>query len=104
MDLAFDRHGHLFGVTTTDNPSYAPAILYRLDPATGVATKVVDLVGSSQVMGLAFGDDGKLYGTDFVSNAGLYLIDMKTGFETAIAKLSPGFTTGLELVSHHGKE
>lgn len=100
MDLAFDRHGHLFGVTTTLSPSYVPAILYQIDTTTGAATKVVDLVGSSQVMGLAFGDDGQLYGTDFVINAGLYLIDMKTGFETAIATLSPGFSSGFELVSH----
>jgi hypothetical protein len=104
MDLAFDRHGHLFGVTTTLNPSYTPAILYRLDTTTGAATPVVNLVGSSQVMGLAFGDEGKLYGTDFVSTAGLYLIDMKTGFETAVAKLPLGFSSGLELVSHHGEE
>lgn len=61
MDLAFDRHGNLFGVTTTLNPSYTPTGLYRLDPATGAATKVVDFVGSSQVMGLAFGEGGKLY-------------------------------------------
>jgi hypothetical protein len=58
-------------VTTTLNPSHVPAILYRLDPMSGAATKVVDLIGSSQVMGLAFGDDGKLYGTDFMSDAGL---------------------------------
>jgi hypothetical protein len=104
MDLAFDHHGNLFGVTTTFNPSYVPAILYRLDPATGVATKVVNLVGSSQVMGLAFGKHGKLYGTDFVDNPGLYLIDMKTGFETAIAALPPGPSTGLELVSHEDRD
>jgi hypothetical protein len=104
MDLAFDSHGNLFGVTTTLNPSYVPARLYWLDPATGAATKVVDLVGSSQVMGLAFGDEGKLYGTDFVNTAGLYLIDMKTGFETAIAKLPLGLSSGLELVGHHDQE
>jgi hypothetical protein len=101
MDLAFDRHGNFFGVTTTLNPSYVPAVLYQIDPATGAATKVVNLVGSSQVMGLAFGEDGKLYGTDWMSNAGLYLIDMKTGLETAIAKLPLPFSTGLELVSRH---
>jgi len=104
MDLAFDRDGHLFGVTTTLNPSYTPAILYRLDRATGAATKVVNLIGSSQVMGLAFGDDGKLFGTDFVNNPGLYLIDMKTGFETAVATLPLGFSSGFELVNHHGEE
>jgi hypothetical protein len=104
MDLAFDRHGHLFGVTTTLSPSYTPAILYRIDTATGTATKVVDLVGSSQVMGLAFGKDGKLYATDWMANAGLYLIDMKTGFETAIAKLPLPFSTALELVSRHDND
>src|SRR5207302_6471741 len=58
MDLAFDREGHLFGVTTTVNPSSVPAILYRIDRATGTATKIVDLVGSNSVMGLAFGRNG----------------------------------------------
>jgi hypothetical protein len=33
MDLQFDRDGHMLGVTSTVNPSYIPAILYRLDPA-----------------------------------------------------------------------
>jgi hypothetical protein len=62
----------------------------------------VDASGESLI---AFGDDGKLYGTDFVNNPGLYLIDMKTGFETAVAKLPPGPSSGLELVSRdHDKE
>jgi len=99
MDLAFDRHGQLFGVTTTLAPSYVPAILYRINPRTGAATKLVDLVGSSQVMGLAFGEDGKLYGTDFVDVPGLYVIDMKTGLETAIAALPFPLSSSLELVS-----
>jgi hypothetical protein len=51
-------------------------------------------------MGLAFGDDGELYGTDFVNNPGLYVIDMKTGFEKAIAALPRGYSSGLELVRH----
>jgi hypothetical protein len=104
MDLAFDRHGNLFGVTTTLNPSYVPAILYRLDPATGAAAKVVNLIGSSQMMGLAFGDDGKLYGTDYMSDPGLYLVDINTGFETTITKLPLGFSSGLELVRRHDND
>jgi hypothetical protein len=52
MDLAFDRRGKLYGVTTTLNPSYVPAILYRINPETGAARKVVNLVGSNTVMGL----------------------------------------------------
>jgi hypothetical protein len=34
-------------------------------------------------------------------NAGLYVIDINTGLETAIARLPPPFSTGLELVSRH---
>jgi hypothetical protein len=99
MDLAFDREGHMFGETTTVHPSAVPAILYRIDPATGAATKIVNLVGSTSVMGLAFGREGKLYATDFAQNPGLYLIDIKTGFETAIAALPFGFSSGLELAN-----
>jgi hypothetical protein len=99
MDLAFDRDGNMFGVTTTLNPSLVPAILYRIDPATGAATKIVNLVGSNTVMGLAFGRNGKLYATDFTNNPGLYLIDIKTGFETAIAALPFGLSSALELAN-----
>ena len=97
MDLTVDRHGTMLGVTTTLNPSLTPAILYRIDPATGTATKMVNLVGSNTLMGLAFGRDGKLYATDFVQNPGLYRIDPATGFETAIAALTFGSSSGLEL-------
>jgi hypothetical protein len=98
MDLTFDRNGHMLGVTTTVNPSAVPAILYRIDPTTGKATKRFNLVGSNYVMGLAFGRDGRLYATDNFPNSGLYLIDTKTGFETAIAALPFGFSSGLELM------
>ena len=99
MDLAFDRDGNMFGVTSPLNPSLVPAILYRIDPATGAATKIVNLVGSNSVMGLAFGREGELYATDWTQNSGLYLIDMKTGFETAIAALPFGLSSGLELAN-----
>jgi hypothetical protein len=48
-------------------------------------------------MGLAFAPDGKLYATDFVNNPGLYLIDPKTGFESAVAAMPFGLSSGLEL-------
>lgn len=102
MDLTFDRNGNMLGVTTTVNPSAVPAILYRIDPTTGKATKLFNLVGSNYVMGLAFGRDGKLYATDNFPNSGLYLIDTKTGFETAIAALPFGFSSGLELMDSGG--
>lgn len=97
MDLAFDRDGNMFGETTTLNPSYVPAILYRINPETGAATKIVNLVGSNTVMGLVFAPDGKLYATDFTQNSGFYLIDPKTGFESAVAALPFGLSSGLEL-------
>jgi Tol biopolymer transport system component len=99
MDLAFDGEGHLLGVTSTINPSQVPAILYRISLATGAATKIVDLVGSNSVMGLAFGRNGQLYATDFNPNPGLYLIDIATGVETAIAALPFGFSSSLELAN-----
>ena len=99
MDLTVDRHGTMLGVTTTLNPSLIPAVLYRINPATGKATKLVNLVGSNTVMGLAFGRDGQLYATDFVQNPGLYRIGARTGFETAIAALPFGFSSGLELMN-----
>jgi hypothetical protein len=101
MDLAFDRNGDMFGVTTDGNCSFIPAVLYHIDPATGAATKPVNLVGSNCVMGLAFGTNGKLYATDFEQSPGLYLIDIRTGFETAIAALPFGFSSALELVNPH---
>ena len=102
MDLTFDRHGNMLGVTTTVNPSGVPAILYRIDPATGKATKLFNLVGSNLVMGLAFGRDRKLYATDNFPNSGLYRIGAKTGFETAIAALPFGFSSDLVLMNPGG--
>jgi len=101
MDLVFDRDGNMFGVTTTTNASLVPAILYRINLETGAATKIVNLVGSNSVMGLAFGRDGKLYATDFTQNPGLYRIDITTGFETAIAAMPFGLSSGLELANPH---
>jgi hypothetical protein len=98
MDLTFDRHGNMLGVTTTLNPSVVPAVLYRIDPVTGTATKLFNLVGSNYVMGLAFGRDGKLYATDNFQNSGLYVVGTKTGFETAIAALPFGFSSDLVLM------
>jgi DNA-binding beta-propeller fold protein YncE len=102
MDLTFDCHGNMLGVTTTLNPSGTPAILYRIDPATGKATQLFNLVGSNYLMGLAFGRDGKLYATDNFASSGLYVIGTKTGLETAIAALPFGFSSDLVLMNPSG--
>ena len=99
MDLTFDSHGTMLGVTTTVNPSTTPAILYRINPATGKATKLVTLTGSNLVMGLAFGRDWTLYGTDFTPASHLYRIDPTTGLETTITALPFGSSSGLELIN-----
>lgn len=91
MDLTVDSHGTMLGVTTTLNPSGTPAILYRVNPATLKAAKLVNLVGSNSVMGLAFGRNGKLYATDDFANPGLYRVGTATGLETAVAALPFGF-------------
>jgi hypothetical protein len=99
MDLTFDHHGNMLGVTSTVNPSGTPAMLYRINPTTGTATKLLNLVGSNLVMGLAFGRGGKLYATDNFPNSGLYRIDPKTGLETAIAALPFGYSSDLVLMN-----
>ena len=50
-------------------------------------------------MGLAFGRDGALYGTDFTSASHLYQINATTGLETTIAALPFGSSSGLELMN-----
>jgi hypothetical protein len=102
MDLTFDSHGTMLGVTTTVNPSTTPAILYSINLATGTATKRVNLVGSNYVMGLAFGRDGKLYATDAFPNSGLYRINPTTGLETTIAALPFGSSSDLVLMNPDG--
>ena len=102
MDLTFDSHGTMLGVTTTVNPSTTPAILYRINPATAKATNLFTLTGSNAVMGLAFGRDGTLYGTDFTPTSHLYRIDPNTGLQTTIATLPFGSSSGLELMNPGG--
>ena len=100
MDLALDCHGNMLGVTTTLNPTSTPAIVYRIDLATGQAAPLFNLTGpSNYVMGLAFGRDGKLYATDNFNPSGLYVIDTKTGAETTIAALPFGSSSDLVLMN-----
>ena len=88
----------MLGVTTTINPSGVPAILYRIDPTTGNATELFNLVGSNDVWGSRSAETGS-YPTDAFPNSGLYRIDPKTGFETAIAALPFGSSSDLVLMN-----
>jgi hypothetical protein len=102
MDLALGHDENMYGVTSTLSPSGGPlATLYRINLGTGHATKVVDLVGSTSIMGLSFDrENNKLYATDFYSvNSALYLVDIKTGFLTPVATTGYGFSSNLVSVS-----
>ncbi len=76
MALRFAPDGTLYGAN--------PSALFSIDPKTGLATKVVDFVGVSSVMGLAIDSDGKFYIADFVSQSRIYALDTTTGVATPI--------------------
>jgi hypothetical protein len=86
MSFARDSEGNLYGASMMS--------LYRIHRTrpTNAATKVVDFVGSSQVMGIAINEDGDLYAADFVGPPTLstiYRVNVETGF------LTPLFNTGV---------
>jgi hypothetical protein len=83
MSLSFDPSGHLFGASQNS--------IYRIDPATGAATKVVDIVGATRVMGLAFDQQGKLYASDYIplpKGSTIYTVDLTTGHFTPLIQTS----------------
>jgi hypothetical protein len=75
--------------------------LYRIHRhrPTNAATKVVDFVGSSNVMGIAMAD-GTLYAADFVGPlptvSKIYAVNIETGL------LTPLFNTGVAFVHNIG--
>jgi hypothetical protein len=86
MSFAWDSDGNLYGASMM--------ALYRIhrNRTTNAATKVVDFVGSSRVMGIAIGEDGSFYTADFVGPPTLstiYRVDVETGL------LTPLFNTGI---------
>jgi hypothetical protein len=89
MSFAWDSDGNLYGASMM--------ALYRihLNRTTNVATKMVDFVGSSRVMGIAIDEDGSFYAADFVGPPTLstiYGVNVETGF------LKPLFNTGIAYV------
>ena len=76
MALAFAPDGSLYGANVNS--------LFRIDPYTGKATKVVDLVGVESVMGLTFDGDGKFFVPDWVLHSSIYTLDLDTGLATPI--------------------
>jgi hypothetical protein len=89
MSFAWDSDGNLYGASMT--------ALFRIHRSriTNMATKVVDFVGSSLVMGIAIDEDGSFYAADFVAPptfSTIYRVDVETGF------LTPLFNTGIAFV------
>ncbi len=88
MSFAWDSDGNLYGASMM--------ALYRIHPNRATnATKVVDFVGSSRVMGIAIDEDDTFYAADFVGPPTLstiYRVDVETGF------LTPLFNTGIAYV------
>jgi DNA-binding beta-propeller fold protein YncE len=89
MDLAFDARGTMYGASMFG--------LFTIDRKTGTATKVVDFVGGSVVMGLGYNaKQDKLYATDWKTpKSALYVVDTKNGFLTPMADMGFPLSHGL---------
>lgn len=81
MALAFAPDGTLYGASVST--------LFRVNPVTGEAMKVVDFMGVTSVMGLAIDRDWNFYLADFVPHSSIYALNVSTGMATPI--LNTGF-------------
>jgi hypothetical protein len=80
MSLAFAPNGELYGANVFS--------LFKIDPKTGFATKVIDFSSNvaGNVMGLAIDSGGNFYVADFVLASQIYAVDTTTGVATSILK------------------
>jgi hypothetical protein len=94
MSFAWDSEGNLYGASMMS--------LYRIHRhrTTNAATKVVDFVGASKVMGIAIGENGSFYAADFVGPlpavSRIYRVNIETGL------LTPLVNTGIAFVHNIG--
>jgi DNA-binding beta-propeller fold protein YncE len=88
-DFALDPKGTMYASSSD--------ALYTIDLKSGIATKAASFVGGGGVMGLAFSADGsRLYATDFKDPVSdVYLVDVRTGFLTALGTTGYPFAHGL---------
>lgn len=98
MSFAVDSHGNMYGASmmalyrihlprTTDARGGEAQSQEAGQGHEALATKVVGFIGSSQVMGIAIGEDGSFYAADYVPASKIYGLDVETGF------LKPLFTS-----------
>jgi hypothetical protein len=90
MSFAWDSEGNLYGASMMS--------LYRIHRhrTSNAATKVVDFVGASKVMGIAIGGGGSFYAADFIgplpADSRIYRVNIRTGL------LTPLVNTGIAFV------
>jgi len=82
MALAFAPDGTLYGANVS--------ALFRINPSTGEATKVLDFTGVTMVMGLAIDSDWNFYLSDFVTRSSIYSLNVSTGVATPILDTGMG--------------
>lgn len=85
MSLAFAPNGELWAANVFT--------LFRIDPETGLATRVVDFSSNvaGNVMGLAIDSDGNFYVADFVQASRIYALNITTGVATPILNTGLAF-------------
>jgi hypothetical protein len=75
MDLAFDRHGTLYGVSSSPSGT-GDSSFFSINPATAEST-LVATASTPCIMSLAFDAANRLYGADFCTpNSNLYEVDL----------------------------
>lgn len=84
MGIGFSPDGTLYGVNAMSETS-DPGSLFRFDLAKGTATRVGAIGGCFDIMDLAWGPDGTMYGAAFNS---LYRIDPATGQAEWVATIT----------------
>lgn len=89
FSLARDPNGGmLYTIDVTDN-------LWRIDPATGVAQRVSDFVGFTNIQGLAFSPSGELWGFHATNEPNpLVTINLTTGVAIERSRLPLSYTAG----------
>jgi hypothetical protein len=102
MSFAWDSEGNMFGASMMS--------LYKIHRhrTMNVATKVVDFVGASKVMGIAIGEDGGFYAADFVGPlpavSRIYRVNIKTGLLTPLVNTGIAFVHNIAFNSERERQ
>ncbi|MFB3894113.1 MAG: beta strand repeat-containing protein [Phycisphaerae bacterium] len=89
--------GTVTDLNLNDAPNASGVYLFRINTATGVATRVGPVTGAANLTGIAF-SGGTLYGV-YDANTTLYTVNTATGAATAAASGLPGYFEGIQSVT-----